>query len=125
MEGFSPENPLGLPRDDQGVVHQLKLMEVEGTEARPRCLRSMAVFGFLPSLNNGVATFNSLPFMQQIAAILIINTDGETRPSLSCFTRAPVEFREAALANSAHHTKNSIAVLTELGLGHIAWFLQV
>ena len=120
MEGFSQENPLGLPRDDQGVVHQLQLIELEGTEARPRCLRSMAVFGFLPLLPNGVATFNNLPLMQQIAAILIVDKERETRPRLSGFIRAPVEFREAALANSAHHAENSISLLTELSLGHIA-----
>ena len=63
--------------------------------------------------------------IQQIAVILIVDKDEEARPRLEGFQRAPVEFRGVALANSAHHTKNSLVLLTELGLGHIARFLQV
>ena len=125
MEGFLEVNPLGLPRDEQGGVHQLELKEHEGTAERPRGLTCMRVVRFLPSIPNGVVTFNSLPLIQQIAVILIVEADELSHPRLEGFLRAPAAFREAALANSAHHAENSLILFRELGLGHIARFLQV
>ena len=103
VEGASLENPLGLPRDNQGAVYQLQLAAVKGTEPRARCLRAIEVFNFLPSISNRIMIFNNLSLMQQIAAILIIEMDRKTCPRLSGFIKAPVAFRAAALANLTHH----------------------
>ena len=85
----------------------------------------MRVIRFLPSIPNGVATFNSLPLIQQIAAILIVETDQQSHQRLEGFLRAPVAFRELALVNSAHHTENSLILFNEMELGQIIHFLQI
>ena len=99
MEGNSEENPLGLPRDDQGGVHQLELQKLEGTEYDARSTAGIRVVRFQPTLPNGVAIFNSLTLTQQIAVTLIIDKDKESHQRLGSFLRAPAAFRELALVN--------------------------
>ena len=112
MEGYSQANPLGLPRDEQGGMHQLELKQHKGTGAEVRSTTCMDVVRFLPTIPNGVVTFNSLPLTQQIAAILIMETDQQSHQRLEGFLRAPVAFRELALVNSAHHAENSLTCST-------------
>ena len=75
MEGPSAENPLGLPRDNEGGVHQLQLKRLEGTGYERRINTCMDAMGFLATIQNGVVVFNSLVLPHQIAAILITEGD--------------------------------------------------
>ena len=125
MEGSSEANPLGLPRNEQGGVHQLELKQHEGTGAEARGPTCIDVVRFLPTILNGVVTFNSLLLTQQIAAILIMETDQQSHQRLEGFLRAPVAFRELALVNPAHYAENSLILFNEMDLGHIVRFLQI
>ena len=78
MEGYSEANPLGLPRDDQGGVHQLELTSLKGTGFDVRSTACIGVVGFLPTIPNGVATFNNLTLPQQMAEVLIAEEDQPT-----------------------------------------------
>ena len=125
MEGSSEANPLGLPRNEQGGMHQLELKQHKGTGAEARGATCMDVVRFLSTIPNGVVTFNSLLLTQQIAVILVVETDQQSYQRLEGFLRAPVAFRELALVNSAHHTENSPILFNKMDLGHIVCFLQI
>ena len=125
MEGYSQENPLGLPRDDQGGVHQLRVEVLAGTDHEPRANACTCLCGFLPTLPNGVTIFNNLTLPQQMAAVLITEEDQQTHQRLEHFLWAPAAFREMALVNSAHHADNSHILFNELKLGHIVNFLKM
>ena len=73
MEGPSADNPLSLPRDNEGSVHQLQLKRLKGIGYKSRIDAYKDVMGFLTTIHeiHGVVEFNSLPLPLQIAAILI------------------------------------------------------
>ena len=67
----SLENLLGLPKDDQGRAHQLKI-EIIGADSRERVSAWRALCNKLSALSNGATTlFNNLTQAQQIIAILV------------------------------------------------------
>ena len=73
MEGPSADNPLSLPRDNEGGVHQLQLKRLEGIGHKSRIDACKDVMEFLATIHeiHGVVEFNSLTLPLQIAAILI------------------------------------------------------
>ena len=67
----SLENPLGLPMDDQGRAHQLRV-EIIGADPGERRSAWRALCDKLSALSNGATTlFNNLTQAQQIIANLI------------------------------------------------------
>ena len=74
MEGPSVGNPLSLPRDSEGGVHQLRLKRLQGIGNKSRIDACKDVMEFLTTIPeiHGVVEFNSLTLPLQIAAILIM-----------------------------------------------------
>ena len=91
----------------------------------PRTNACAPVCGFLPTLDNGVATFNNLTLLQQIAATLITEEDQQSHHRLDHFLQALAPFQEMALVNSAHHAENSHISFNELKLEYIMDFLKM
>ena len=72
MKVYSLENPLGLPRDDQGRAHQLQVEKIIRTDYGERSCTCRALGNKLRTLSNGaIELFNNLTQPQQIIAILI------------------------------------------------------
>ena len=73
MERPSADNPLSLPRDNEGGVHQLQLKQLEGIGYKSRANACNDVMRFLATIPeiHGVVEFNSLMLPLQIVAILI------------------------------------------------------
>ena len=74
MEGPSAGNPLSLPRDSEGGVHQLRLKRLKRIQYKSRIDAFKDVMEFLTTIPeiHGVVEFNSLTLPLQIAAILIM-----------------------------------------------------
>ena len=70
----SAENPLGLPRDNKGGVHQLQLKGLKGIGYESRIDTCKDVMGFLAAIHkiHGVVEFDSLTLPLQIVSILIM-----------------------------------------------------
>ena len=123
MEGFSQENPLGLPGDAQGQVHQLRIDTLKGNDQDLR-YNACAVFcGILNTLPNGATSFNNLTQPQQIIAVRIREEQQGSHRVLEYFLRAPQEFREIAITSTEHNPMNSTIMVREVQLGHIAEYL--
>ena len=126
MERPSADNPLSLPRDDEGGVHQLWLKQLEGIGYKSRADTCNDVMRFLATIPeiHGVVEFNSLTLPLQIVAILITEEAQSTHQQLECFLQAPAESRQLALLNSAHRWENDCLLFHEVQLGHITNFLR-
>ena len=74
MEGPSAGNPLSLPRDSEGGVHQRRLKRLNRIGYKSRIEACQDVMEFLTTIHeiHGVVEFNSLTLPLQIAAILIM-----------------------------------------------------
>ena len=100
MEGFSRENPLGLPRDSQGQVHQLWIDTLEGNDQDLRYNVCTVFCGVLNTLPNGATSFNNLTQPQQIIAVRIRENDQQhPRRVLEHYLQAPPEFRDIAITS--------------------------
>ena len=77
MEGYSQENLLGLPRDDQGGVHQLRVEVIDGTDQEPRINAPSSLCKLLHALPNGVTAFNNFMLPQHIIASQIVEETPE------------------------------------------------
>ena len=94
MENPSADNPLSLPRDDKGSVHQLRLKQLEGIGYKSRADACKDVMRFLATIPEiyGVVEFNNLTLPLQIVAILITEEAQGTHQQLECFLQAPADF---------------------------------
>ena len=99
VERPSADNPLSLPRDNKGGVHQLRLKRLEGIGYKSRIDACNDVMGFLATIHEiyGVVEFNSLTLPLQIVAILITEEAQGTHQQLERFLRAPADFWQLAL----------------------------
>ena len=71
MEGFTLNNPLGLPVDNQGQPHQLWLDAINGEGRDERLTVCAAPCGVLNGQQEYIAVFNSLTHPQQVIATRI------------------------------------------------------
>ena len=60
MEGYSQENPLGLPRDNQGHMHQLRVEVIARTNQEGRLNACATLCNVLSTLPNGATAFKNL-----------------------------------------------------------------
>ena len=88
-------NPLGLPLENGGLPHQLRLTRPEGLDAARRTNLCTLVLEHLAA-TEGTFFFNSLPQPHQVAAILITEGDN-TYTLMDQFIRAPPANRNRAL----------------------------
>ena len=99
----SLENLLGLPMDDQGRAHQLRV-EIIGADPGERRSAWRALCDKLSALSNGATTlFNNLMQAQQIIAILIREDWRYSHQVLEHYLRVPPEFRDIAIIRSKYY----------------------
>ena len=119
----SLENPLGLPIDDQGRAHQLRV-EIIGADPGERRSAYRALCDKLRAISNGATTlFNNLTQAQQVIAILLREDWRHPHRVLEHYLQAPPEFRDIAIVCSEYYTRNRDIVLIELAEARIAGYL--
>ena len=69
--GFSVNNPLGLPPEEQGRPHQLRIRAIAGEGHDTRLSAGAALCRLLNGRDGYITVFNSLTHPQQVIAVLI------------------------------------------------------
>ena len=69
--GFLVNNPLGLPSDEQGQPHQLRIRAITGEDCDARLNIGTALYSLLKGQDSYIMVFNSLKYPQQVIAVLI------------------------------------------------------
>ena len=124
MEDITVDNPLGLPRDQNNQAHQLRLRRPDGTDAARRTTLCTPVLAYLATTNQGIAYFNGLYQIHQLAAILLADEEG-SHTRLEHFIQVPPANRHAALFEFHYKNKNAEIVFQEMGLGIITNFISL
>ena len=69
--GFLVNKQLGLPSDEQGQPHQLRIRALPGEDPDKRLKAGATLCSFLTGQDSYIMRFNSLTFSQQVIAVLI------------------------------------------------------